>query len=172
MKNNKFGFKFDSPIGGLRQPCKFQKSWIDFFEANRLGMIYNKINKTNPMPKKINQGIEKILKNLKNFIPHNPEASLIHGDLWEGNILFDKGKLVGLIDPGIYYAPKEIELAYLKWFKFISNKFYKYYSEVINFDKDFFNYSEVYELYYSLLNVHLWDRRYINDVAKLISKFI
>ena len=64
-----------------------------------------------------------------------------------------------------------MEIAYLKWFNAISNNFYNYYSEIINFDKDFFNYSEVYELYYSLLNVYLWDRSYINDVARLVKKF-
>jgi len=169
--NDKFGFKFDTPVGGFRQPCKFQKSWVDFFEKQRLFTIFNKINSTNPMPKKINIEIEKLLKKLKDLIPDNPQSSLIHGDLWNGNMLFNNGKLVGLIDPGIYYAPKEMEIAYLKWFNAISNKFYNYYSETINFDKDFFNYSEVYELYYSLLNVHLWDRSYIHDVERLVSKF-
>ena len=169
--NDKFGFKFDTPIGGFRQPCQFQKSWVDFFEKKRLFAIFNKINITNPMPKKINIGIEKLLKKLKDLIPNNPQPSLIHGDLWNGNMLFNNGKLVGLIDPGIYYAPKEMEIAYLKWFNAISNNFYNYYSETINFDKDFFNYSEVYELYYSLLNVHLWDRSYIYDVEKIVNKF-
>ena len=169
--NDKFGFEFDTPVGGFRQPCKFQKSWVDFFEKKRLFTIFNKINTTNPMPKQINIGIEKLLKKLKDLIPDNPQPSLIHGDLWSGNMLFNDGKLVGLVDPGIYYAPKEMEIAYLKWFNAISNNFYNYYSETISFDKDFFNYSEVYELYYSLLNVYLWDRNYINDVARLVNKF-
>ena len=64
-----------------------------------------------------------------------------------------------------------MEIAYLKWFKYISNKFYNYYSEITNFDKNFFNYSEVYELYFSLLNVYLWNKKYIRNVAKLVSKF-
>ena len=170
-KNDKFGFKFDTPIGGFRQPCNFQKSWIEFYEKKRLFMIFNIINKTNPMPKKINIGIERILKNLKNLIPNNPKPSLVHGDLWKGNMLFDNGKLIGLIDPSVYYAHKEMEIAYLKWFKTVSNKFFNYYSESINFDKNFFNYSEIYELYFSLLNVHLWSRRYIHNVARLVKKF-
>ena len=123
------------------------------------------------MPKKVNTAVEYVLKNLNNLIPENPKPSLIHGDLWKGNMLFDNGKLVGLVDPSIYYAHKEMEIAYLKWFKAITKKFYSYYSDNIDFDKDFFKYSEVYELYYSLLNVHLWDRKYIHNVAKLAQKF-
>ena len=171
IKNDHFGFEFDSPIGGLRQPSNFEKSWVSFYTNKRLNMIFELINATKPMPDEINRGIERLLKNLKNHIPDNPQPSLIHGDLWDGNILFHNGKLVGLIDPGIYYAPKEMEIAYLKWFNAISSNFYNYYSEIINFDKDFFNYSEVYELYYSLLNVYLWDRSYINDVARMVKKF-
>ena len=171
LKHSKFGFFFDTPIGGLRQPSNFQKSWVDFYGNNRLGMIFKKINTTNPMPKKINKGIEKILKNLNNLIPDNPKPSLIHGDLWKENILFNDGRLVGLIDPGIHYAHNEMEIAYLKWFKYINNNFYNYYSEIINIDKEFFNYSEIYELYYALLNVHLWSREYIQNAADLVSKY-
>ena len=142
-----------------------------FYKNKRLGMIFEEINKKYSMPKKINIGIEKILKNLNNIIPNSPIPSLIHGDLWKGNMLFNNGKLVGLIDPSIHFAHKEMEIAYLKWFKAISCNFYSYYSEKVNFDKDFFNYSEIYELYYSLLNFHLWDKSYINDVSRLVSKF-
>ena len=60
---SKFGFDFDTPIGGLRQPSSYNNSWVEFYGNNRLGMIFEKINRTNPMPNEINKGIEKILKN-------------------------------------------------------------------------------------------------------------
>ena len=84
-------------------------------------------------------------------------------------MFFDNGKLVGLIDPGFYSAHKEMEITYLKWLKPVSNKFYNYYAETINFDKHFFNYSKVYELYYSLMSMHLWSRKDIYNVAKLVN---
>ena len=93
-------------------------------------------------------------KNLKNLIPDNPKPSLIHGDLWDENILFHNGKLVGLIDPGIYYAHSEMEIAYLQWFNYISNNFFQYYNEYNHLDKDFFNYSEVYQLLYDELETY------------------
>ena len=171
LKNDKYGFEFDTPIGGIRQPCNFTTSWADFYANKRLNMIFELINLTNPMPREINKGIENILKKINNLIPNNPQPSLIHGDLWDGNILFHDGKVVGFIDPGIHYAHNEMELAYLNWFKSISNVFFDYYSDFIKIDKGFFNYKEVYQLYYSLLNVHLWSREYIADVARLIKKF-
>ena len=37
---------------------------------------------------------------------------LIHGDLWGGNIICQKNQLRGFIDPAIYFANPEIELAF------------------------------------------------------------
>ena len=170
INNEKYGFDFDTPIGALRQPSKYSDNWIDFFGENRLGMIFNYINKSNPMPNKINLKIEKILKNLKNLIPNTPVPALIHGDLWEGNILFDQGKIKGLIDPGIYFAHNEMEISYLTWFKYVSNNFLNYYSEINKIDKYYYKYEPIYQLYYCLLNVHLWDRKYITNANELVNK--
>ena len=172
IKNDKYGFNFDPPIGALKQPSELEKSWVDFYGKKRLGMIYNLISATNPMPKIINQGIEKILKNLKNIIPDNPKPSLIHGDLWEGNILYNNGQLVGLIDLGIYYAHSEMEIAYLDFFKSITEDFYQYYSSYNYLDKNYKEYSEIYQLYYCLLNVHLWSRDYVKNTNELLKKYI
>lgn len=171
IKNSKFGFIFDSPIGGLRQPNELEDNWVNFFLKKRLNIIFEIINYNNPMPLELNKKIEKIFNKIADIIPNKPKASLIHGDLWEGNILFDDGKLVGLIDPGVHYAHNEMEIAYLKWFNYISENFYNYYSDIIPINKEFFEYSEIYELYYCLLNIHLWSRKYIDNAMFLVNKY-
>ena len=92
--------------------------------------------------------------------------------MWEGNILFNDKKLVGLIDPGSFYGHNELEIAYLRWFNppFIDKKFLDKYNNKISIDKNYLEYEPVYQLYYSLLNVYLWDKSYINDVKRLIDK--
>lgn len=170
VKNKRFGFDYDTPIGALKQPSEYSNNWIDFYKEKRLGMIFNLINKTNPMPKKINLNIENILKKIENFLPKSPVPSLIHGDLWEGNILFNDGKLMGLIDPGIHFAHNEMEIAYLTFFNYVSNDFLHIYSDIIKLDNEYYNYEPIYQLYYCLLNVHLWDRSYINNTAEIIKK--
>tara|TARA_Y100000741_G_scaffold345977_1_gene311899 strand:- start:1243 stop:2100 length:858 start_codon:yes stop_codon:yes gene_type:complete len=172
IKNNKYGFDFDTPIGGLKQPNKYSGNWVDFYKENRLGMVFKEINNENPMPHKLNRGIEKILNDLENLIPKNPPASLIHGDLWDGNILFEKGKLKGLIDPGIHFAHNEMEIAYLSWFKYITKKFYVHYSNIINLDNNYKKYEKIYQLYYCLLNVHLWSREYITNASEIVEQYV
>ena len=133
-------------------------------------MIFEKINKNNSMPKDINKKIEKLIRNIENYLPKTPNISLLHGDLWEGNILFNNGKLAGLIDPGIYFGHNELEIAYLTWFKLVDEEFLDFYSNTIQIDKNFHKYEPIYQLYFSLLNVYLWNRNYINDVKNLLKK--
>ena len=152
------------------QPNDFDQNWAVFFAEKRLNVIFETICETNPLPKKINQNLESLIRSLTEKIPSNPEPALLHGDLWEGNILFNDGKFVGLIDPGSFYGHNEMEIAYLRWFNLIDEDFFNQYSEIISIDKMYFSYEPIYQLYYSLLNVHLWDRRYIHDVENLLKK--
>ena len=104
-------------------------------------------------------------------LPKNPNVCLLHGDLWEGNILFNNGKLMGLIDPGIYFGHHELEIAYLTWYKFVDESFLNHYSNFIKIDKYFPQYEPIYQLYFNLLNVCLWDREfYIKNTKSLLDK--
>lgn len=169
-KSKNYGFDFDSQIGGMRQPNNINSNWVDFFSNQRLTIIYEEICKTNKMPLEINRKIEKLIKNINNLIPNNPGSSLLHGDLWEGNILFKEKKLVGLIDPGIFFGHNEMELSYLRFFNYINKSFLDQYNNLIQINKDYYKYEPVYQIYYSLLNVHLWSREYINQTALLLEK--
>ena len=172
IKNKDYGFDFDTQIGGLKQINSKSKNWKEFYTDKRLSYIFDLVNKNKPMDKSINTRIDLLIKKMDNFIPTNPRPSLLHGDLWEGNILFKNKKFVGFIDPGSFYGHNELEVSYLRWFnpKFIDNNFLNKYNDHIKVDKNYLEYEPVYQLYYSLLNVYLWDRRYVEDVRRLLDK--
>jgi len=172
IKNQDYGFDFDTQIGGLKQINSKSKNWKEFYTDKRLSYIFDLVNKNKPMDKSINTKIDLLIKKIDNFIPTNPRPSLLHGDLWEGNILFKNKKFVGFIDPGSFYGHNELEVSYLRWFnpKFIDNNFLDKYNDHIKVDKYYLEYEPVYQLYYSLLNVYLWDRRYVEDVRRLLDK--
>ncbi len=171
-KSKDYGFSFDTQIGGLRQINSSSKNWLEFYRDKRLNYIFDLINKNRPMDKTINAKIDLLIKKIDNFIPYKPTSSLLHGDLWEGNILFKNKKFVGFIDPGSFYGHNELEVSYLRWFnpKFIDENFLDKYNDHIKIDKYYLEYEPIYQLYYSLLNVYLWDRSYIENVRKLLEK--
>ncbi len=171
-RSEDYGFSFDTQIGGLRQINSSSKNWLEFYRDKRLNYIFDLVNKNQPMDETINTKIDLLIKKIDNFLPNKPTSSLLHGDLWEGNILFKNKKFVGFIDPGSFYGHNELEISYLRWFnpKFIDENFLDKYSDHIKIDKYYLEYEPIYQLYYSLLNVYLWDRSYIEDVRKLLEK--
>ena len=172
IESEDYGFGFDTQIGGLRQVNLSSKNWLEFYRDKRLNYIFDLVNKNQPMDETINTKIDLLIKKIDNFIPNKPTSSLLHGDLWEGNILFKNEKFVGFIDPGSFYGHNELEVSYLRWFnpKFIDENFLDKYNDHIKIDKYYLEYEPIYQLYYSLLNVYLWDRSYIEDVRKLLEK--
>ena len=172
INNNLYGFEFNTQIGALEQSNEFENSWTNFYSNKRLIPIFELANKKENMSDFINKKINYILKNIKNFIPENPTPQLLHGDLWEGNIIFNNKKFIGFIDPGSFYGHNEMEVAYLRWFNpsFIDSKFLEKYNDYIKLEKSYLDYEIIYQLYYALCNVALWDRSYIKETEKLLIK--
>lgn len=171
VSNDFFGFDFNTQIGALEQTNDFEKSWSNFYSEKRLNSIYELANKKQNMGSFVNTKINYILKNIKNFIPDNPAAQLLHGDLWEGNILFRKNKFIGFIDPGSFFGHNEMEIAYLRWFNpsFIDINFLHKYNDHIVLDKYYLEYEKIYQIYYALCNVALWDKSYIKETKRLLN---
>ena len=172
ISNNLYGFNFNTQIGALEQINDFENNWATFFINKRLNPIFEAANLENYMGSFVNKKINFLFKNINNFIPNNPKASLLHGDLWEGNILFKKNKFIGFIDPGSFFGHNEMEVAYLRWFNpsFIDSKFLEKYNDYIKLDKNYLTYEPAYQLYYALCNVALWDKSYIKETKKLLLK--
>ena len=172
IKSKQFGLYFDTQIGGMMQPNYQNDNWCNFFAKNRINYIFELISNSNPMPSEINFKIEKLLKKINNFLPSNIKPTLLHGDLWKGNILFFNNKFAGFIDPGSFYGHNELEIAYLKWLspKLIDNNFIEKYNDHFKIDKNYYIYEPIYQLYYSLMNVYLWNRLYIQEINKILKK--
>ena len=53
---------------------------------------------------------------------------------------------------------------------FIDSQFIEKYNNYIALEKNYLNYEPIYQLYYALYNVALWDNSYIKEVERILTK--
>ncbi len=96
--------------------------------------------------------------------------SLLHGDLWSGNILFNM-KGATLIDPAIYFGDKEMELAFILLFDTFGETFFKAYEEVHPLSDDFYDVKvPLYQIYPLLVHVVLYGRVYTRQLEQVLKR--
>ncbi len=173
ISNDKFGFYNDTLIGSLSQPNIFNDSWISFFAEYRLRYFADLCFGDNKLSQKTYEKLLKLCDRLDDYLIEPDAPSLIHGDLWTGNILTNNGKISAFIDPAIYYAHREIELAYIILFKSFGQRFFDHYQEEYRLDNDFFDVrAEIYNLYPLLVHVELYGGNYVKPIEKTLGRFI
>ncbi len=167
-----FGFEYDTVIGGLHQPNAWSPNWIDFFRDQRLMFMAHAAHKANKLPLFTLTKLEKFAESLDSHLLEPAQPSLIHGDLWDGNILSSNDKITGLIDPALYFAHPEIELAFGTLFSTFGDSFFIRYQEHRPIEPDFFEERlDIYNLYPLLVHVRLFGGQYVSQVERTLKRF-
>ncbi|NIZ01076.1 fructosamine kinase family protein [Thalassospira lucentensis] len=167
-----YGLPFDTLIGGLPQPNDQSQSWVTFFGEVRLRHMAMAALHEGRLTTDMVKRIEKLITKLDDLIPDTPKASLLHGDLWGGNILCQIGKIAGLIDPALYYGDREIELAFGTLFGDLTAEFFGRYTEISQIEPGFFEERrDLYNLYPLLVHVRLFGSPYTGSVEHILARF-
>lgn len=167
-----FGLERDTLIGPLHQPNPQTDSWIDFFCEHRLLYMARVAHEDGPLSRSMFGRIEKFAAKLERWLKEPPHPSLIHGDMWTTNILTHEGKVSGFVDPAIYYAHPEIELAFSTLFGTFGDPFFRRYNELRPLDPGFFEERrDIYNLYPLLVHVRLFGTSYANSVDSILRRF-
>lgn len=167
-----YGFDKDTFIGPLQQRNKPGDNWVDFFRDHRLLAMASSATRTGKMPKDLMVRIEAIAGKLDDFLPATPPSSLLHGDLWAGNMLMDGDKVVGFIDPAISYGHAEMDLAFVQLMGGLSALFFDAYNELSPIEPGFFEERmAIYQLWPLLVHVRLFGGGYIQQAEGILAKF-
>ena len=92
--------------------------------------------------------------------------SVLHGDLWSGNIASVGGQ-PSIFDPAVYYGHHEAEWG-MSWCASLPPAFWKGYRELIPKDEGFSRRARLYELYHKLNHYNLFGGGYYNDALGLM----
>ena len=160
QSHDEFGWESDNYIGMTPQANKWTSNWVDFFREQRLLPMLD-----NAMAKGLSQAsalrVNGVISNLNQLLPHKVIPSLVHGDLWSGNLAWDCGTSKPLFyDPAPYYGHREVDLAMTKLFGQQPNSFYHAYDEVWPLEKGHESRVAIYNLYHALNHVVLFGLSY------------
>ena len=92
--------------------------------------------------------------------------SLLHGDLWSGNVLFAHGGEPVLIDPAVYVGHREVDLAMCRLFGGFPEAFYGAYAETWPLQYDHERRLSAYQLYPLLVHARLFGGSYVAAAAR------
>lgn len=172
IRGESYGFEFDTVIGGLTQPNGQHENWLEFFAEKRLLEMANQAHEAGKLPVELLRSIERLAAKLPDLLDEPVYPSLIHGDVWGGNVLAEGNRITGLLDPAIYYADAEIELAFITLFSTFGDTFFRRYGELRTVSPEFMATKRpLYNLYPLLVHTRLFAGSYVTSVAATLKQF-
>jgi fructosamine-3-kinase len=92
--------------------------------------------------------------------------------MWGGNVLVDGGRIAAFIDPAIYHADPEIELAFSTLFGTYGDTFFRRYGEHRPIRPGFFEARrDIYNLYPLLVHTRLFGGQYAGQVDSILRRY-
>ena len=170
ITSDSFGLDHDNYIGSIPQINNKESDWTTFYQSMRLEPLIRKGFDSGMLEIKVLRLFEKVYKELDRLIPIEP-ASLLHGDLWQGNIICDENSSPVLIDPAVYYGHREIDLAMLQLFGNISDDTLEAYTNIYPLDKHWHKRIDLHQLYPLLVHLILFGGSYYKTVLETLKKY-
>ncbi len=167
-----FGFERDTLIGGLRQPNPDTAGWLNFFAEQRLAYMAGEAARAGRLPVATQARVDRLASHLDRWLAEPARPSLIHGDVWTTNVLARGGHIVAFLDPAIYFADAEIELAFIGLFGTFGRAFYERYHARRPIAPGFFEERrDLYNLYPLLVHVRLFGGSYVGQVERALASY-
>lgn len=166
-----FGLDHDNFIGALPQSNKHHHNWVDFFITERIEPMLSMAIRKQELKVSIRSDFETLYKVLPEIFPQE-SPSLLHGDLWGGNIITNSEGKACIIDPAVYYGHREMELAFMSLFDSQPLKFYEAYHEVYPLENGFGDRFDIYNLYPLLVHVNLFGGSYAASVKRILKSVL
>jgi len=166
-----FGWHRDNTIGSTPQPNRWHADWIDFWRHERLGFQLE-LAARNGYGGALQRLGERLLEKFPALLDHAPRPSLIHGDLWGGNLAFDDQNRPVIYDPATYYADREAELAMTELFGGFGAAFYDAYQAAWPLDPGYASRKTLYNLYHILNHANMFGGGYLGQAQRMMERLL
>lgn len=173
----RYGWRSDNVIGSLPQPNRWTDDWGEFWAELRIRPLARELQTRGTLTARQLATVESAATRVRKLL--NPAArddgpSLLHGDLWSGNVLFarnENGPGGGvaepvLIDPAVYVGHREVDLAMSRLFGGFPRSFYRGYEEEWPLQPGHARRRPAYELYPLLVHARLFGGGYAGAAVR------
>lgn len=161
-----FGFDHDNYIGFTEQPNAWNKNWARFFSEQRIGWQLQLLHDKGITLTDIDDFVAEIYQLLAH---HNPKPSLLHGDLWSGNLgMTPDGPIY--YDPASYWGDRECDIAMSQLFGQLPPAFYDGYNYVYPLPEGFQQRIHIYNLYHILNHCNCFGGSYLSQAESMIEQ--
>jgi protein-ribulosamine 3-kinase len=171
IQSTTFGLDHDNYIGSLPQHNSPQNDWVSFFVHQRLGAQIKIAVDKKLLDNTTIDRFDKLIAKLPSLLPEC-QPSLLHGDLWSGNVITSAEGFPCLIDPAVYFGHREIEVAFTKLFGGFPMEFYKAYDSCYPLEEKFETRIDLYNLYPLLVHANLFGGGYVSQVISVLRRFV
>ena len=171
VTHDNFGWHRDNTIGLMPQSNKRSDSWLDFYSNERLAFQLDLAEQRGYRGDLQSLG-RRVLERMPELLAgHEPEASLLHGDLWGGNWSATADG-PAIFDPAVYYGDRETDLAMTRLFGGFGRAFYDAYAEAWPLAPGHERRVALYQVYYVINHVNLFGSGYLGQALRLLRELL
>jgi fructosamine-3-kinase len=165
-----FGWWRDNTIGATPQRNDRDTDWIAFWRDRRLGYQLDLAARKGHGGRLQTLGGQ-LLDRFPTLIDHAPVASLLHGDLWAGNLGFTDGEPM-IYDPAVYFGDREADIAMTELFGGFDNEFHAAYRANWPLDTGYRVRRDLYNLYHVLNHLNLFGGGYQAQAERMMQALL
>jgi protein-ribulosamine 3-kinase len=168
---NKCGLETHSYLGIFKQDNRPMNTWEEFFAERRIRDSMRMAVDAGNMTMEQCAAIEKLILKLPEICGPAQPFSLLHGDPWLGNLLYDGRKMIA-IDCSIYYGNREMDLSTVDFFCPVSEYFFDAYHEVYPIDPGYKERKSLWRINQWLGHVTLFGEKYMLKLMNAINQYL
>ncbi|MBD2000807.1 fructosamine kinase family protein [Leptolyngbya sp. FACHB-541] len=164
-----FGWEQQNTIGFMPQVNPWTTDWTEFFAQQRIGYQFQLAQRRGgnfPNKERLLVAIPELLEG------HNPQSSLVHGDLWSGNAAVTQLEEPVILDPATYFGDREVDLAMTELFGSFPNEFYRAYDKAFPLEPGYERRKTLYNLYHILNHFNQFGGSYEGQANRMIASLL
>lgn len=164
-----FGWEQENTIGFMPQVNPWTDDWTHFFRDHRIGYQLQLAHKRGghfPRESELLAAIPELLAD------HQPEPSLVHGDLWSGNAAVTKLGEPVILDPATYFGDREVDIAMSELFGSFPSDFYRAYNDAYPLEPGYERRKILYNLYHIINHFNQFGGGYESQANRMIDRLL